>query len=73
MQNHVDVEDHHPRGDDPKYYDVIDELWLSDAADFAVLAPGAAGAHGAVAEVEAELLAPGRTLAHVAEFVASIP
>jgi hypothetical protein len=72
VQNHVVGEAEHPDGADPKYFDVIDELFLTDVERLAVL-----GDHGAslaaVRRLEEELLDPAATRAFIAETVVSIP
>ncbi len=68
VQNHVQAEEHHPDGTSTKCYDVIDELWISSAADLALLREG----HDGVAAVELELLAVDRTHALVTEAVVNI-
>jgi EthD domain len=72
VQNHVVGEAQHPDGADPKYFDVIDELFLTDVARLAVL-----GDHGpslaAMRRLEEELLDLEATRAFVAETVVNIP
>ncbi len=62
----------HPDGADPKYFDVIDELFLTDVGRLALL-----GDHGpslaAMRRLEEELLDLAATRAFIAETVVSIP
>lgn len=68
VQNHVQAEEHHPDGTSSKFYDVIDELWISDAADLALLRNGSER----VTAVEHDLLAVDRTHALITESVVNI-
>lgn len=72
VQNHVVGEAEHPEGADPKYFDVIDELFLMDPGQLARL-----GKHepslAAVRRLELELLDVSCTRAFVAETVVNIP
>jgi hypothetical protein len=72
VQNHAASEAEHADGDDAKYFDVIDELFLADAGRLAVLAD-----HGpsltAMRRLEQELLDPAATRAFIAETVVNIP
>jgi hypothetical protein len=71
VQNHTLPEAEHPEGYAPKYFDVIDELNISDAASL-----GALRADGPcmtdVAALESELLEPGYVRALVSETVINI-
>ena len=72
VQNHVVSEAEHPEGHDAKYFDVIDELFLTDVSRLAVLAD-----HGpslaVMRRLEQELLDPAATRTFIAETVVSIP
>ena len=72
VQNHALSEAEHPGGTDPKFYDIIDEFFVtapqaldSIARDTAVLS--------AVRELENELLDTSRTRAFVAATIHNIP
>lgn len=71
VQNQVQAEEHHPDGQNHRFYDVIDEMWLPSLAVLGNLAER--GAAEQMRTAEAGLLAPGRTLAFVAEVVVNIP
>jgi hypothetical protein len=72
VQNHAVSEAEHPGGLDSKYFDVIDELFLTDVERLTVLAD-----HGpslaAMRRLEQELLDCAATRAFIAETVVSIP
>lgn len=70
VQNHVQAEIHHPDGASAKFYDVIDELWITDAAALASLNDPAALAK--VRGVEKDLTTTDRTSAFVSESVVNI-
>ncbi len=72
VQNLVQSEADHPHGEDPKYYDVIDEFCLAEAADLAAFGRNAAMS-ARVRVVEGELLDRARTRAFVARTVYNIP
>ncbi len=72
VQNHSVSEAEHPNGEDPKYFDVIDEFFIPDLQKLAALKKH----EQSIAEVrrlEDELLDPSRTRAFVAETVVNIP
>lgn len=71
VQNHVQAEEFHPDGAATKFYDVLDELWLTDLDSLSSL--GSSPAFTAIQELEAKLLDVSRTRAHVATTVESIP
>ena len=71
VQNQVQAEEHHPDGQNERFYDVIDEMWLPSLSVLSTLAES--GVAEQMRTVEAGLLAPGRTLAFVAELVVNIP
>ncbi len=71
VQNHTVSETEHEDGDDPKYFDVIDEFFLEDLGALAAL--GRHSAVAAVRELEASLLDTTRTRAFIAETVINIP
>ena len=71
VQNHVQAEDHHPDGVSDRFYDIIDEFWLSTPTALDTISPGIGAS--AVAGLEAELLDVGRTRAHIATMYPSIP
>ena len=68
VQNHVYAEADHPDGGSTKFYDVIDELWITDEASLA----GLSACAGAVGVVESELLTTHRTCALLTETVVNI-
>jgi hypothetical protein len=70
VQNHVQAEEHHPNGSEPKYYDLFDELWLPNLAALAEVADNHDTA--AARALESELLDKDRTRVFVATMVASI-
>lgn len=68
QQHHVQAEEHHVDGSDPKYYDVIDELSLAGDA-----APAAAGhIDAALRAIEQDTHDTSRTRAFVATVVVNI-
>lgn len=69
VQNHVQAEEHHPDGVDPRYFDVIHELWLRSTAN---LGSPPVGATMAARFLEADALDTTRTRAFVATMVPSI-
>jgi hypothetical protein len=72
LQNHTVVEAEHPEGDDPKYFDVVDEFFLDRPDDLA--SPGSdAAIREAVRLLEQELLDTSRTRAFIGETVVNIP
>jgi EthD domain len=71
VQNHVQAEEFHPHGTETKFYDVLDELWLTDLDSLHSI--GSSPALGAIRELEAKLLDVDRTRAHIATLVESIP
>jgi hypothetical protein len=72
IQNHTVSEVEHEDGDDPKYFDVIDEFFLDAPADLASLRGGAATL-AAVRRLEDEALDTSRTRAFIGETVLNIP
>ncbi len=71
VQNHVQAEEFHPNGSDRKFYDVIDEMWVTDLdALQAVCSPETLRAIGTL---ETRLVDSDRTRAYVATMVESIP
>jgi hypothetical protein len=72
IQNHTVSEAEHPDGDDPRYYDVIDELYLEQPGDLAALRADVAFC-GEVRRLENELLDTSRTRAFIGETVVNIP
>jgi EthD domain len=71
VQNHVQAEEFHPDGTASKFYDVLDEIWLTDLDSLSLL--GASAALDAIRELEAKLVDVGRTRAHIATTVEGIP
>jgi hypothetical protein len=72
IQNHTVDESEHPDGDDPKYYDVIDEFFLDAPGDLAELGCDDTRAT-ALRALEATLLELPRTRAFIGETVINIP
>jgi hypothetical protein len=72
LQNHAVSEAEHEDGEDPKYYDVIDEFFLEQPGDLAWLGADPARL-AAVRSLEAELLDASRTRAFIGETVINIP
>ena len=71
VQNHVQAEESHPNGAATKFYDVLDEVWLTDLASLNSI--GSSRALVAIRELEAKLLDASRTRAYIATTVESIP
>lgn len=71
VQNHTVSEAEHEDGDDPKYFDLIDEFFLEDLGALAAL--GRHSAVAAVRELEASLLYTTRTRVFIGETVINIP
>lgn len=71
VQNHVQAEEFHPNGTATKFYDVLDEIWLTDLDSLHSL--GSTHTKNAIRELEAEVLDVSRTRAYVATMVESIP
>lgn len=72
VQNHVVDEAEHPDGAHPKYFDVIDEFFVSDLQAFASLQTHRPSLT-AIRELETELTDTARTRAFIAETVPNIP
>lgn len=72
VQNHTVSEAEHADGDDPKYFDVIDEFYLYDLEDLASLASDPAVV-GDVHRLEDSLLDTTRTRVFIGETVINIP
>lgn len=72
VQNHVLSEAEHPDGGDEKYFDVIEEFFLSGSGGLQTFAAESRYA-GAVRRLECDLLDAKRTRAFVAETVLNIP
>lgn len=70
-QNHVQAEANHPDGANPKFYDVIDELWLSGLDGLARLGADDRSA-ATISQVESSLLETSRTRALVTESIVNI-
>ena len=73
VQNYVQAEAHHPEGSSLRYFDLIDEFWLSSLDAFDSLAQHGANAAEPIRRLEAECLQVDRTKAFVAEMVPNIP
>ena len=71
VQNHVQAERHHPDGQSPRYFDVIDEFWLAGFPS--PEKAQASSAIAALADFESVLLAQNRSRAFVATMVPNIP
>ena len=72
VQNQVLSESEHPAGEEPRYYDLIDEFCVHRLDDFAAFG-SLPSRRSAVQAIEAELLQATRTRAFVAETVCNIP
>jgi hypothetical protein len=72
VQNHTLPEDLHPEGADPRFFDVIDELFLTARGGADLLAQDAP-LQAELRALEAELLDTSRTLSLVTETVCNIP
>lgn len=72
IQNHVFPEGAHPNGSDPRFFDLMDELFLTERGGVGRLQQDSALIEQLRA-LEAELLDPTRTLAIVTETVMNIP
>jgi hypothetical protein len=72
IQNHALPEADHPDGQDPKFFDVIDEIWLRTPDSLTELREDAVGLRE-VRRLEAELLDSAATRALVTETVVNIP
>ena len=72
VQNHTVSEAEHEDGDDPKYFDVIDEFFLEAPGGLAALGRETAIIE-AVRRLEAELLDESRTRVFIGETVVNIP
>ena len=72
LQNHTVSEAEHEDGDDPKYFDVIDEFFLDAPDDLAALGADPA-CPAAVRRLETELLDASGTRAFMGETVINIP
>ena len=72
VQNHTVSEAEHPDGDDPKYFDVIDEFFLDGPGNLAALGSDPA-LLSSVSVLEGSLLDTSRTPAFVGETVLNIP
>ena len=71
VQNHAQAETFHPNGTATKFYDVLDEVWLTHLDSLTML--GTVDAVAATRELETELLDASRTRAYIATMVESIP
>lgn len=72
LQNHTVSDADHPDGDDPKYFDVIDEFFLQELGDLASLGRDS-GLLEEVRRLEDGLLDGGRTRAFIGVTVVNIP
>jgi hypothetical protein len=72
VQNHVVSEAEHPDGADAKYFDVIDEFYISDLQSLAA-ANRQGRLEGAFRQAEENLLDTSRTYAFLSETVRNIP
>jgi hypothetical protein len=72
IQNHAVAETEHEDGDDPKYFDVIDEFFLEGPGSLAALGADAA-IREAVRSLEESLLETSRTRAFIGETKVNIP
>lgn len=72
IQNHTVDESEHPDGDDPMYYDVIDEFFLEGPGALAGLGSDDTG-RAALRALEEDLLVRSLTRAFVGETVVNIP
>jgi EthD domain len=72
VQNHALSEADHPNGTDAKFFDVIDEFFVTTPRDLAAIAQ-AAPTSDRMREVEHALLDGSRTRAFVAETIHNIP
>jgi hypothetical protein len=70
VQNHVHAEAHHPDGANPRFYDVIDEIWIHGES---LMGTRDAGSMMALRFLESETHDTSRTRAMVATMVPSIP
>jgi hypothetical protein len=71
VQNHVQAEEFHPNGGEQKFYDVIDEMWVTDLA--ALQAASSPETLAAIRTMEYDLVEANRTRAYIATMVESIP
>ena len=71
LQNHTVSEAEHEDGDDPKYFDVIDEFFLEAPSDLAALGADPSTLE-AIRRLEADLLDTSRTRAFIGETVVNI-
>ena len=72
VQNHTVSEADHPSGDDPKYFDVVDEFFLTGLDQLRLL--GAEETfRGAIRQLEGELMDTSACRAFVGETVLNIP
>jgi hypothetical protein len=72
VQNHTLPEADHPDGHAPKFFDVIDEIWLRSPQSLVQLREDAVGLRES-RRLEAELLEPSATRALVTETILNIP
>jgi hypothetical protein len=72
IQNHVLPESDHPDGADPRFFDLMDELFLREPVSVGKLKSDPALLAN-LAALESELLDPARTLAIVTETIMNIP
>jgi hypothetical protein len=72
VQNHTLPEADHPDGHAPKFFDVIDEIWLRSPQSLVQLREDAVGLRE-LRRLEAELLEPSSTRALVTETILNIP
>ncbi len=72
VQNHTVSEADHPLGDDPRYFDVIDELFLTGLDQLCLLG-GEEPSLAAIRQLESELTDTSAGRAFVAETVVNIP
>jgi len=72
LQNHAAGESEHPSGEDPAYYDVLDEVALGDPQMWAGFGSDTEAATG-LRDMEARLLEPARTRVLVTQTHVSLP
>jgi hypothetical protein len=72
VQNHVVSEAEHPNGEEPKYFDVIDEFFIADLPRLAA-AGKQTKSMSVFRQLEQDLLDTSRTHAFIAETVMNIP
>ena len=71
VQNHTMSEAEHPDGDDPKYFDLIDQFFLADPSALSGLAGSPLAA--AMRALDGGLVDTPRTRAFIGETILNIP